>query len=231
MQMKLPLDHNGIHKAIYAAMRENNLLDAYIRLSVSRGTGEIGLDPELCPEPTFVIIAKQFSDYPEILYQKGVKVSIVNTRRNHPECLDPAIKSTNFLNNIFAKMEAKRAGAFEGIMLNHANYIAEGTISNVFMVKGGSLLTPPLIAGILEGVTRDLVIRLAEKAGVTVFEEMFTEVQLWQAEEAFITNTTMEVMPVAEVDGHRIGSGFPGPVTAKLAAAYKEEVKRCLETP
>ena len=231
MEMSLPLDHNGIHKAIYDTLRENNLLDAYVRISVSRGPGDIGLDPELCPEPTMVIIAKQFNYYPEVIYQKGVKVSVVNTRRNHPECLDPSIKSTNFLNNIFAKMEAKRAGAFEGIMLNHSNHVAEGTISNVFIVKKGSVLTPPLLAGILEGVTRDLVIRLSEKIGITVYEEMFTEVQLWQADEVFITNTTMEVMPVTEVDGHIVDGGVPGGVTARLMAAYKEEVKRCLQTP
>ena len=231
MEMRLPLDHNGIHKAIYDTLRENNLLDAYVRISVSRGPGDIGLDPELCPEPTMVIIAKQFNYYPETLYQKGVKVSIVNTRRNHPECLDPSIKSTNFLNNIFAKMEAKRAGAFEGIMLNHSNHVAEGTISNVFIVKRGSVLTPPLLAGILEGVTRDLVIRLAEKSGITVYEEIFTEVQLWQADEVFITNTTMEIMPVTDVDGHIIDGGAPGGITARLMAAYKEEVKRCLQTP
>ena len=230
MEMRLPLDHNGIHKAIYDTLRENNLLDAYVRISVSRGPGDIGLDPELCPEPTMVIIAKQFNYYPETLYQKGVKVSIVNTRRNHPECLDPSIKSTNFLNNIFAKMEAKRAGAFEGIMLNHSNHVAEGTISNVFIVKRGSVLTPPLLAGILEGVTRDLVIRLAEKSGITVYEEIFTEVQLWQADEVFITNTTMEVMPVTDVDGHIIDGGAPGGITTRLMAAYKEEFKRCLQT-
>lgn len=231
MEMRLPLDLNGIHKAVYDTLRENNLLDAYVRISVSRGPGDIGLDPELCPEPTMVIIAKQFNYYPETLYQKGVKVSIVNTRRNHPECLDPSIKSTNFLNNIFAKMEAKRAGAFEGIMLNHSNHVAEGTISNVFIVKRGSVLTPPLLAGILEGVTRDLVIRLAEKGGITVYEEIFTEVQLWRADEVFITNTTMEIMPVTGVDGHIIGGGAPGGITARLMAAYKEEVKRCLQTP
>ena len=230
MEMRLPLDHNGIHKAIHDTLRENNLLDAYVRISVSRGPGDIGLDPALCPEPTMVIIAKQFNYYPEVLYQKGVKVSVVNTRRNHPECLDPAIKSTNFLNNIFAKIEAKRAGAFEGIMLNHSNHVAEGTVSNVFIVKKGSVLTPPLLAGILEGVTRDLVVRLAEKNGITVYEEMFTEVQMWQADEVFITNTTMEVMPVTDVDGHIIDGGAPGGITTRLMAAYKEEVKRCLQT-
>ena len=228
MELKLPLDDNGIYKAVNDSMRENDLTDAYIRISVSRGPGEIGLDPELCPEPTFVIIAKEFIDYPPELYAKGVKVAVVQTRRNHPEALDPAIKATNFLNNIFAKMEAKRAGAYEGIMLNHAGYVAEGTICNVFTVKDGRLITPPPIAGILEGVTRDLVIKLAEGLGITVFEELFTEEQMRQADEAFITNTTMEVMPVTQVDEKTVGSGLPGEITRRLARAYREEVGRCL---
>ena len=229
MFMRLPLDDNGIYKAVNDTLNENGLKDAYVRVSVSRGPGEIGLDPELCPEPTFVIIAKPFVDYPPEMHEKGVKVSVVKTRRNHPECLDPAIKSTNFLNNIFAKIEAKAAGAFEGIMLNHSGFVAEGTISNVFMVKDGAVLTPPLIAGILEGVTRDLIIRLAESAGVEVFEEPFTETQMWHADEVFITNTTMEVMPVTDVDGHKVKDGLPGEITRRLKDAYSSEVERCLK--
>ncbi len=228
MEMALPMDEEGIKQAIYDTLFKNGLKDAYIRVSVSRGMGEIGLDPELCPVPTFVIIAKQFFDYRKELYQEGVKIAIVETRRNHPETLNPAIKSTNFLNNIFAKMEAKKAGAFEGIMLNHGHFVAEGTISNIFMVKNGELMTPPLIAGILEGMTRGLVIELAEKLGITVYEEMFTEAVLKDADEVFITNTTMEIMPVREVDDKVIGA--PGKVTKMLAEAYRQEVLHYLKT-
>ena len=231
MALRLPLDENGFHKAINDSVLENNLLEAYIRVSVSRGVGAIGLDPDLCPEPTTVIIAKQFEGYPAEMFEKGLKVAVVNTRRNHPESLDPAIKSTNCLNTIFAKMEAKRAGAYEGILLNHSNMVAEGTVSNIFIVKSGKIITPPLIAGILEGVTRDLVIRLAHEADITLYEELFTEVQLWQADEAFITNTTMEVMPVTRVDDHTIAGGSPGAVTKRLMASYRQEVIRCLGTP
>lgn len=228
MEMALPLDDNGVYKAVNDTLAENGLKDAYVRISVSRGPGEIGLDPGLCKEPTMVIIAKPIVDHgPEA--RSGVKVSVVKTRRNHPECLNPAIKSTNFLNNIFAKMEAKRAGAFEGIMLNHSGYVAEGTTSNVFIVKDGTLITPPLVAGILEGVTRDLVMKLAEGIGITVFEELFTEVQLWQADEAFITSSIMEILPVTRVDEHVVGTGAAGGVTRRLASAYKEEVRRCLK--
>jgi branched-chain amino acid aminotransferase len=228
MGLTLLLDEDGVKRAIYDTLSRNGLKDAYIRLSISRGPGEIGLDPELCPTPTLVIIAKQFFDYRREFYQDGVKIAVVETRRTHPETLNPAIKSTNFLNNIFAKMEAKRAGAFEGIMLNHANFIAEGTISNIFMVKDGVLTTPPLIAGILEGVTRDLVLRLAGSLGITVYEELFTEAVLSEADEVFITNTTMEIMPVKEVGDNEIGP--PGKVTKMLAEAYKQEVLRCLRT-
>ena len=227
MEMALPLDDDGISQAIHDTLSRNGLKDAYIRVSVSRGTGEIGLDPELCPVPTFVIIAKPFVDYPTELYEKGIKIAIVEIRRNHPETLNPAIKSTNFLNNIFAKMEAKRAGAFEGIMLNHGHFVAEGTISNIFMVKNGELATPPLIAGILEGVTRGLVIELAEKLEIKVYEEMFSEAALKDADEVFITNTTMEIMPVREVDDKTIGA--PGRVTKMLAEAYRQEVLRALK--
>ncbi|MBI5189600.1 MAG: branched-chain-amino-acid transaminase [Nitrospirae bacterium] len=230
VEMSLPMDGDGFLDAIDRTVRENGLSEAYIRVSVSRGPGEIGLDPALCPVPTVVIIAKEFNKYPESMYEDGIKVSVVKTRRNHPECLDPAIKSTNFLNNIFAKMEAKRAGAYEGIMLNHAGHVAEGTISNVFIVENGSLVTPPLIAGILDGVTRNLVIKLAEGMGMTVFEEPFTEARMWAADEAFITNTTMEVMPVTDVDGHVVGGGKAGDAARRLRAAYREEVARCLKT-
>ncbi len=230
LEIALPFDDNGIYKAVHDTLKENGLGDSYIRITVSRGVGEIGLDPALCPRPTMVIIAKPFKEYPAGMYENGIKVSITETRRNHPECLNPAIKSTNFLNNIMAKMEAKRAGAVEGIMLNHAGYITEGTISNVFMIKGGSLLTPPVIAGILEGVTRSVVISLAEDMKIPVYEEMFNDVQMWQADEAFITNTTMEVMPVTSVDENVIGTGTPGAATLRLRLAYREEVTRCLKT-
>jgi len=228
MELKLPLGANGFNKAVNDTIKENGLSEAYVRITVSRGPGEIGLDPELCPEPTVVIIAKEFKEYPPEMYAKGVKVAVVQTRRNHPECLNPAIKSTNFLNNIFAKMEAKRAGAYEGIMLNHAGFVAEGTISNVFMVRRGELVTPPAIEGILVGVTREVVVKLAGGLGITVSEEPFTEVQMRQADEVFLTNTTMEVMPVTTVDGHAVGSGSPGDVARRLRSAYREEVIRCL---
>lgn len=228
--LDLPMDANGIADAIKSTVARNGLADGYIRITISRGPGELGLDPALCPEPTVVIMAKELKPYPAEMYEKGIKVSVVRTRRNNPDALNPAIKSTNFLNNIFAKVEAKRAGAYEGIMLNHEGYVAEGTISNMFMVEDGALVTPPAQAGILVGVTRDLVISLARTLDMAVREELFGPERLRTADEVFITNTTMEVMPVTDVDGAKVGGGMPGNTAKRLRVAYREEVDRCLKT-
>jgi branched-chain amino acid aminotransferase len=198
-----------------------------VRIQISRGPGEIGLDPALCPAPTMVILVKPFKDYPGELYENGVPVSIVTTRRNHPLAQNPAVKSTNFLNNIMAKIESLRTGAYEGIMLNWKGYVAEGTISNIFSVRKGVLYTPALEAGILEGITRDLVLFLAKKNKLRIREEPAMQPRdLYRADECFITNTTIEIMPVTSVDGKRVGGGKPGPVTRMLGNAYKSEVQR-----
>lgn len=228
IRLKIPRSEEEIKKSIYRTLKKNNLKDAYIRLSISRGSGEIGLDPELCKEPTFVIITKRFNEYPEELYRKGVTVSIVNTRRNAPEALNPKIKSLNFLNNILAKIEAKEAGTYEAIMLNYRGYLTEGTITNIFFVKRGSIFTPSIEAGILDGITRDLIIRVAERNGKNVKEGLYTPEDLYSADEAFITNTTLEILPVIKIDKNVIGKGIPGSVTKDLHRSYREEVERYL---
>lgn len=228
IRLKIPRSEEEIKKSIYRTLKKNNLKDAYIRLSISRGSGEIGLDPELCKEPTFVIITKRFNEYPEELYRKGVTVSIVNTRRNAPEALNPKIKSLNFLNNILAKIEAKEAGTYEAIMLNYRGYLTEGTITNIFFVKRGSIFTPSIEAGILDGITRDLIIRVAERNGKNVKEGLYTPEDLYSADEAFITNTTLEILPVIKIDKNVIGKGIPGSVTKDLHRRYREEVERYL---
>lgn len=228
IRLKIPRSEEEIKKSIYRTLKKNNLKDAYIRLSISRGPGEIGLDPELCKEPTFVIITKRFNEYPEELYRKGVTVSIVNTRRNAPEALNPKIKSLNFLNNILAKIEAKEAGTYEAIMLNYRGYLTEGTITNIFFVKRGSIFTPSIEAGILDGITRDLIIRVAERNGKNVKEGLYTPEDLYSADEAFITNTTLEILPVIKIDKNVIGKGIPGSVTKDLHRRYREEVERYL---
>ena len=230
ISLALPLSLEEIGRALKETLRVNNLTEAYVRLHFSRGPGEIGLDPALCPEPTMVIMARPFKVYPSKYYERGVSVAVVKTRRNHPLALDPSIKGTNFLNNILAKIESIRAGAYEGIMLNWEGFVAEGTICNIFMVKSGTLVTPALSIGILEGVTRGLVLHLADKLHVPTRETAFTPEELVTADECFITNSTMEVMPVTIIDGRLIGNGRPGPVTAALARAYDDEVLKCSKT-
>lgn len=230
ISLKLPMRLDKIGDALNEALSINKLQEAYVRLHLSRGPGEIGLDPALCVAPTMVIVAKPFHDYPAAYYEQGVSVAIVTTRRNHPLALPPSVKGTNFLNNILAKIEAIQAGAYEGIMLNWEGYVAEGTISNIFMVRKGVLYTPHLDTGILEGVTRDLVLRLAKRKKIPVKEVMLRPKDLIASNECFITNTTMEIMPVTTVDKKKIGKGIPGPVTAVLHQAYRKEVRACLKT-
>ncbi len=231
ISLKLPMPLKEIGMALKESLQVNHLAEAYVRLQISRGPGEIGLDPSLCPAPTMVITAKQFKDYPVEYYERGVSVAIVKTRRNHPLALDPSIKGTNFLNNILAKIESIGAGAYEGIMLNWEGFIAEGTICNIFMVRKGTLLTPALSIGILEGVTRGLVLALASNEHIPSREEAFRPQELMDADECFITNSTMEVMPVTTIDGKPVGIGKPGPITHALSRAYRDEVRRCSKTP
>ncbi len=230
ISLKLPLPIEKIGEALNESLDINKLRDAYVRLHISRGPGEIGLDPALCAAPTMVIVAKPFHDYPSQYYERGIKAVIVKTRRNHPLALDPAIKGTNFLNNILAKIETVKAGAYEGIMLNWKGYIAEGTISNIGMIKKGVLYTPSLDTGILEGVTRDLVLRLARRIKIPVREVLLPPKSLLAADECFITNTTMEIMPVTIINKRPVGNGRPGPVTSLLRQAYRKEVLACLKT-
>jgi branched-chain amino acid aminotransferase len=229
ISLKLPLPLDEIGNALNESLRVNKLREAYVRLHLSRGPGEIGLDPALCVAPTMVIVTKPFHDYPTACYERGVSVAVVKTRRNHPLALPPSIKGTNFLNNILAKIEAIKAGAYEGIMLNWEGYVAEGTISNIFMVKKGVLYTPHLDTGILEGVTRDLVLRLANRKKIPVKEAMLRPKDLMTSDECFITNTTMEIMPVAIIDKKKIGKGIPGPITVALHRVYQEEVRAYLK--
>lgn len=213
----------AIAKAVYETIKANKHKEAYVRITVSRGEGPIGLDPALCPVPTFIIMSKEFGGYPARYYQKGVNVAVVNTRRNYNRSLDPSIKSLNFLNNILAKTEAKDRGAYEAIMLNYRGYVAEGTISNVFFVKDGVLCTPATGVGILDGITRRIILEIAVGSGIETREGRFRREDMYNAQEMFISNTTMEVMPVSKVDDVRIGKG-PGRITKMLRKAYKKKV-------
>lgn len=205
--------------------RKNNLTDAYIRLVVTRGKGDLGLDPRKCPKSTTICIAATIKLYPEELYIKGMELVTVATRRNISEACNPRVKSLNYLNNIYAKMEANLAGAAEAIMLNNEGYVAEATGDNVFYVRDGVLITPPIFVGLLEGITRNCVMDLAKKQGMEVKETLFTRMDLYTADECFLTGTAAEVIPAVKYDGRLIGNGEPGEITKKLIADYRDYVK------
>jgi branched-chain amino acid aminotransferase len=220
IKLRLPEDAY-LKDAVLRALRSNKLADAYVRITVSRGKGPIGLDPGLCGEPTLIVFAEQFRPYPESLYREGVKLIIAGTRRNLAAAIDPKIKSLNFLNNILAKIEAKEMGAYEAVMLNGEGFMAEGTVSNIFFVAGGALCTPSAEAGILDGITRELVIGLALREDIDVREGKFKPEELLCASEAFFTNTTSEVMPVSAVGEkkYRVGE-----ITKRLRQHYRDYV-------
>jgi branched-chain amino acid aminotransferase len=219
--LTLPFEIDSLKISIYETLIANALRNAYIRLTVSRGHGPIGLDPDLCPEPTTVIIAQELKEYPRAFYEKGINLIITETRRNIKEAINPKIKSLNFLNNILAKLEAKKRDAYESIMLNAYGKLAEGSISNVFFYKDGVLCTPSLECGILDGITRGLVIELATREDLKIKEGEFTKEDIYSAAEVFITNTTLEVMPVSKVDDQVYAVGN---ITKLLHKAYRKEV-------
>jgi len=187
--LKTPFTGNYIKESLYQTLMGNNLKDAYLRLTITRGISDPGLDTEGCLNPTMTIISREFSGYPEDLYRHGIKAAVVSTRRIPASALNPEIKSLNFLNNIMARMEAKHANASEAIMLSTEGYVAEGTVSNIFIVKDGVVKTPPLSVGILNGVTRSLVIGLAQKNNIPLTEQQFQPEELYAADECFVTST------------------------------------------
>ncbi|MBI5050856.1 MAG: branched-chain-amino-acid transaminase [Nitrospirae bacterium] len=212
-----------IKDAVYKTLKANNHKEAYVRINVTRGVGDIGLDPELCPKPTFVVISKPFKALPKSCYEKGVKVAIVKVRRNFKGALDPMIKSLNFLNNIIAYIEAKAQGAYEAIMLNYKGYIAEGTTSNIFFLKNNTLCTPDLGVGVLDGITRNIILDIADELGIKSKEGKFTPEDIYNADEVFVSNTTKEIVPVTMIDDVKIGSRT-GKITKMLSKAYKKKV-------
>lgn len=223
--LRFPQSPIKIQTIVEKTLARNKIKDGIIRIACSRGPGEIGLDPSLCPRSTFMIMAFPFNPPPESLYSKGLALKIVKTIRNHPGAIPNDIKSANFLNNILAKMEAKQSGADEGILLNDKGHIAEGTISNVFYIKHGVLVTPSLKSGILEGITRNIVIEIAKEIGVRVIEKLVKPKEFLMADECLITSTGYEIMPATKVNGKKIGNGKPGPLTKLLMNLFKEHVK------
>lgn len=206
----------------------NDRVDAYIRITISRGAGEIGLDPGLCPRPTVVIIAKPLTPPSPTQYDNGVSLVIAKTRRNLSSALDPQIKSTNFLNNILAKQEALAAGAFDSVLLNSNLHLTECTVSNLFFVKASRIFTPALSCGILDGITRAIILSLARESKIPVEEGAYTVADLRNAEECFVSNTSMEVMPATSLDHRPIGNGKPGSITSALRLTFVANRERFL---
>ncbi len=223
--LNVPLPHAEIMRAVVETCRENGIRDGYIRLLVTRGAGTLGLNPNRCKDPSVIIIADKIQLYPPELYEKGMDIVTVATTRNLHSALNPAIKSLNYLNNVLAKIEANNAGCEEAVMLNAEGFVAECTGDNIFIVRAGQLLTPPLSAGALYGITRGVVMDLAREEGVTVQEPSLTRHDLFNADECFLTGTGAELIPIVKIDGRVIGTGLPGPLTRKLVDKYRALTK------
>lgn len=222
IRLQIPMEPAQLKEAINKTVEANNIVDGYVRLVVTRGVGTLGLNPFNCKNPCVFIIADKIQLYPAETYEKGMRVISTTTIRNHPLALPPQIKSLNYLNNILAKIEAIDSNVLEAIMYNHEGYVAEATGDNVFIVKRGTLCTPPTEAGALEGITRGVVIRLAAKEGIQVCEKNLTRYDLYICDECFLTGTAAEVIGVVEIDGRTIGNGTPGPITQLLRRRFYE---------
>lgn len=219
--LTVPISPEVMEAAVYETLRLNNLTDGYVRLIVTRGVGDLGLNPNLCPKASVIIIADKISLYPAKLYEEGMEIVTSSTVRNHPAAVNPRIKSLNYLGSILAKIEGLKAGCNEALMLNLNGEVAECTADNIFLIKNGRLATPHVNAGILDGITRRAVIDLAKEAGMDVAETTLTRHDVYVADECFLTGTAAEVIPVIKVDSRPIGDGRVGPITKQLIAAFK----------
>ncbi|NBP90552.1 MAG: branched-chain-amino-acid transaminase [Opitutae bacterium] len=224
--LNMPWTRKQISDIVCESCRRNKLTDGYIRLVVSRGFGDLGLSPKNCPTPSIICIADSIKLYPEELYTTGMKIITAPTRRVSPAALPPMIKSLNYLNNILAKMEAQQHGFHECLMLNEQGYVSECTGDNVFLIHKGKLITPASHAGALVGITRQVAIEVAQALNIPVVETNITRYDVWNADECFLTGTAAEVIPVIEVDARTIGTGKPGPLTAKILAEFRKKASK-----
>ena len=220
IMMEIPMTKRQMINAVVATCKANKMKQGYIRLVVTRGVGPLGLNPFTCKKPQVIIIAAQIQLYPPELYATGMAVVTVGTVRNHPEAVNPRIKSINYLNNVMAKIESINAGVKECIMLNGQGYVAEASGDNIFVIRKGELHTPPVWCGALDGITRRAVMQLAEANGYKVVETVMNRYDLFTADEIFLTGTAAEIIAVTEVDRRPIGGGKPGPITGKLLQAF-----------
>ncbi len=225
IELKIPMTKIKMIETVIKTLKANRLKDAYIRLVVTRGVGDLGLDPRKCSDPTIFIITDKIALYPKEFYQKGLEIVTATTKRNFPQALDPRIKSLNYLNNILAKIDAIKSGTEEAIMLTYDDYVAECTGDNIFIVKDCELSTPPVNIGALEGITRDAVIGLAKKMGIPFYEKMLKMDSLYSADEVFLTGTAAEIIPVVKIDKRQIAKGKPGEITLRLWEEFKKLTK------
>jgi len=225
IRLEIPMTREEMGRAIYATLEANAMTDAYIRVVVTRGDGTLGLDPNRCKAPNTFIIVDKLALYPEELYRNGLEVITAATMRNHPNAVNPRLKSLNYLNNILAKIEATDAGTLEAVMLNHLGFVAECTGDNLFIVRDGRLFTPPISAGILDGVTRNEILAIARDLRIEVREENLTRHDLYIADECFLTGTAAEVIPVVMLDKRTIGTGKPGPTTQRLMDEFHRRTR------
>lgn len=225
IMLGIPLTKKEMTQSVLQVLKANRLLNAYVRLVVTRGVGDLGLDPKKCKKATVIIITDNIVLYPEALYRDGLDIITVPTVRNLPEALNPQIKSLNYLNNIMAKIEAGVAGYQEAIMLNFQGYVAECTGDNIFLVKNGNLITPPAYLGALKGITRGAILEIAAKQGVPFEEKIVTRHEVFNADEIFLTGTAAELIPVVKVDGRKIGEGKPGRLTLRLMKEFHKLTK------
>ncbi len=226
IHLEIPGTKAELAATVDETLAVNRLTDGYVRLIVTRGSGTLGLDPNRCSNPQVIIITDKITLYPLESYEQGLELVTASTIRNHPAALSPRIKSLNYLNNILAKIEGLRGGCVEALMLNHKGEVAECTGDNIFIVRKGVLLTPPIDAGILEGITRNVVLELARQNDLAVAETPFTRHDVFVADECFLTGSAAEVIPVVKLDDRVIGNGVPGKVTLLLMDAFKKLVHR-----
>lgn len=222
IMIDIPYTQEEMTQILVKTLQKNELEDAYIRLVVSRGIGDLGLDPGNCSQPSIIAIAEPLRIFPKELYDTGIEIVTVATRRNRSDVLNPMVKSLNYLNNVLVKIEANLAGAQEALMLNDQGYVAEGSADNIFVVKDGKIMTPPGYVGALVGVTRNTIIEIAEEKGYDIEEKVFTRHEVYTADEVFLTGTAAEVIAVVKVDGRIIGEGKPGSVTNDLLKSFRE---------
>ncbi len=224
--LEIPMTPEALAQAVDETVTVNGLEDGYVRLVITRGAGTLGLDPNRCSDPQVIIIADTIALYPREYYEKGLHIVTVSTIRNHPAALSPRIKSLNYLNNILAKIEGLQAGCVEALMLNQKGEVSECTGDNIFLVRKGELLTPSVEAGILEGITRSVVLELAREMKIPVRETPLTKHDVYIADECFLTGSAAEIVPVTKVDSRKIGDGLPGPITRRLLERFHEVTRQ-----